>query len=96
MSCCLILLKAAKVKNEDEVYIKLEGINTREAARLLVQKNRFGCPMKIFISMPASLPLSHYLVFILLMKETTLEKYWKLLNNRTNYFVVSTWKVKRP
>lgn len=31
-------LESAKAKNEEEIFIKLEGINTKEAARLLNQK----------------------------------------------------------
>ena len=31
-------IESAKAKNEDEIYIKLEGINTKEFAQTLVQK----------------------------------------------------------
>ena len=31
-------IESAKIKNEEETYIKLEGINTREAASKLLQK----------------------------------------------------------
>lgn len=31
-------IESAKMKNEDEVYIKLEGINTKESAQKIVQK----------------------------------------------------------
>ncbi|MBL7697848.1 MAG: 16S rRNA processing protein RimM [Chitinophagaceae bacterium] len=31
-------IQSAKIKNEDEVFVKIEGINTKEAARTLVQK----------------------------------------------------------
>ncbi|MBO9570771.1 MAG: 16S rRNA processing protein RimM [Chitinophagaceae bacterium] len=31
-------IESTKIKNEEEIYIKLEGINTREAAHTLVQK----------------------------------------------------------
>lgn len=31
-------VEAAKIKNEEEIYLKLEGINTREAAMKLTQK----------------------------------------------------------
>lgn len=32
-------VEAAKIKNESEVYLKLEGVNTRETALKLAQKN---------------------------------------------------------
>jgi 16S rRNA processing protein RimM len=31
-------IQSVKIKNDDEVYVKIEGINTKEAARTLVQK----------------------------------------------------------
>lgn len=31
-------IQSVKIKNEDEVFVKIEGINTKEAARTLVQK----------------------------------------------------------
>ena len=31
-------IEIAKIKNEDEIYLKLEGVNTREASMKLVQK----------------------------------------------------------
>jgi 16S rRNA processing protein RimM len=31
-------IESSKIKNEQEIYIKLEGVNTREAAHTLVQK----------------------------------------------------------
>lgn len=31
-------IESAKIKNEDEIHLKLDGINTREAAAKLVQK----------------------------------------------------------
>src|SRR4051812_2241651 len=31
-------LESAKIKNDDEIYIKLEGINTKEATRIILQK----------------------------------------------------------
>ena len=31
-------IESAKIKNEEEVYLKLEGVNTREASMKLVQK----------------------------------------------------------
>lgn len=31
-------IQSAKIKNDDELYIKLEGINTKESARILIQK----------------------------------------------------------
>lgn len=31
-------IESTKIKNDDEIYIKLEGINTKESARTLVQK----------------------------------------------------------
>lgn len=31
-------IESSKIKSEDEIYIKLEGVNTREAALKLVQK----------------------------------------------------------
>ena len=31
-------IESAKIKNDDEIYIKLEGVNTKESARTLVQK----------------------------------------------------------
>ncbi len=31
-------IESTKIKNDDEIYLKLEGINTKESARTLVQK----------------------------------------------------------
>ena len=31
-------IESAKIKNEEEIYMKLEGINTREAATKLITK----------------------------------------------------------
>ena len=31
-------IESAKIKNDDEVFLKIEGINTKEAARILVTK----------------------------------------------------------
>ena len=31
-------IEAVKIKNNEELYIKLEGVNSKEAARILVQK----------------------------------------------------------
>ncbi len=38
-------IETAKIKNEEEIYLKLEGVNTREASMKLVQK-------EIWISKP--------------------------------------------
>ena len=38
MRCCRGLLRDVRVKSDAEVYVKLEGLDTKEAARKVVQK----------------------------------------------------------
>ena len=59
-----LFIESAKIKNEEEVYIKLEGINTREAAIRLGKKEIWvpGTDFKKFASRTAPVSLLGYTV----------------------------------
>ena len=81
-------IETAKIKNEEEVFIKLEGVSTREAALKLTQKEVWFTEADLKKFSAKSSPIN-LLGYTIINEETPSAKLWRSLNKHIKCFAGS-------